>query len=255
MTDIVKYDEVDLKKLSISIPERQRESYYSEIKYDNNPFCLLTSKLNISKKLSEIDNRNPYVEFEISNQNLDFYQMMNDLDEKIVRTTYSNSMEWFKQRIPLEVIDDMYKRLTKPLSFNRNPKIKFKFPFIRETNMCKIYNQYKEFVQPSDVINDTDSICIIHIRGIKFMKQQYICDCYINQMKVYIQRKTNFKIPDECLIEDSFYDSSDEEIVDDIAIREISESRRILIEQRKREIEKMSEIQKEIDNLEKSLND
>ena len=42
MTDIVKYEEVDLKKITISKPERQRESYYSEIKYDGNPFCLLT---------------------------------------------------------------------------------------------------------------------------------------------------------------------------------------------------------------------
>lgn len=255
MTEIVNYQEIDLKKLNISKPERQRDSYYSEINYDGNPFCLLTSKLNITKNLSEINNRNPNLEFEISPQNLDFYQMMNDLDEKIVRTTYSKSIEWFKQRIPLEVIDDMYKRIIKPLSLNRNPKIKFKFPFIRETNICKIYNQYKEFVQPKDVDIGTEGICIIHIRGIKFMKQQYICDCYINQMKVYIQRKTNFKIPDECLIEETFCDSSDEEIVDEIEINKRNVMRKKLIEQRKREIEKMNEIQKEIDNLENSLND
>ena len=74
-------------------------------------------------------------------------------------------------------------------------------------------------------------------------------------MKVYIQRKTNFKIPDECLIEDSFCNTSDEEIVDDIEIEKINESRRNLIEQRKREIEKMNEIQREIESLEKSLKD
>ena len=104
------------------------------------------TKLNISDGLNNIDNRNPYVEFEISKKDR-FYQMMNDLDENIIRTTYSNSIEWFKQRIPLEVIDDIYKRLTKPLSLNCNPKIKFKFPFIHETNVFKIYNQYKkEFI-------------------------------------------------------------------------------------------------------------
>ena len=74
-------------------------------------------------------------------------------------------------------------------------------------------------------------------------------------MKVYIQRKTKFEVPDECLIEDDFCNSSDEEIVDDIAIREIDNTRKKLIEQRKREIEKMNEIQREIENLEKSLND
>ena len=255
MVDIIKYDEIDYKNIIISKPERQQDNYYSEIKYNNNPLFLLTSKLNISKSLREIDNRNPYVDFEISRQNLDFYQMMNDLDEKIIRTTYSNSIEWFKQRIPLEVIDEMYKRITKPLSLNRNPKIKFKLPFIRDTNICKIYNQYKEYIQASDININSDSICIIHIRGIKFMKQQYICDCYISQMKVYIQKTKKFKIPDECLIEDSFCDSSDEEIVDDIAISEITESRKQLIERRKREIEKMNEIQREIENLEKSLDD
>ena len=47
MTDIVKYNEVDFKKLSISKPERHRESYYSEIKYDDNPFYFETVKKNI----------------------------------------------------------------------------------------------------------------------------------------------------------------------------------------------------------------
>lgn len=255
MTSIVKYEDIDFDKLTISKPERQRDNYYSEIKYDGGSLLLLTSKLNISKDLNEIDNRNPNIDFEISSENLDFYQMMNDLDEKIVRTTYSNSIEWFKQRIPLEVIDDMYKRLTKPLSLKRNPKIKFKFPYINDTNMCKIYNQYKQFIQPCDVVKNTTSICIIHIRGIKFMKQQYICDCYINQMKVYIHKKEKYEIPNECLIEDDFCDTSDEEIVDEIAIEELNESRKNLIERRKREIEKMNEIQREIENLEKSLND
>ena len=39
----------------------------------------------------------------------------NQIDDKIIKTTYDNSFEWFKQKIPLEVIDEMYKRLTKPL--------------------------------------------------------------------------------------------------------------------------------------------
>ena len=255
MTDITKYNEIDFKKINISKPERQRDYYYSDITYNGNPLCILTSKLIISKDLNTIDHRNPYVEFEISRDHLDFYQAMNDLDDKIIRTTYSNSIEWFKQRIPLEVIDDMYKRITKPLSLNKNPHIKFKLPFIRETNICKIYNQYKEYIQTNDININSDSICIIHIRGIKFMKQQYICDCYINQMKVYIQKFNKFKIPDECLIEDSLCNTSDEEIVDDIAIQEINNSRKKLIERRKREIEKMNEIQKEIENLEKSLDD
>ena len=50
MTEVYKYDNIDISKLSFSIPEKQSNIYYSNITYENNPLFLQTSKLGILTK-------------------------------------------------------------------------------------------------------------------------------------------------------------------------------------------------------------
>jgi len=58
--------------------------------------------------------------------------------------------------------------------------------------------------------------CIIHIKGLKFLKKDYYCDMYISQIK--LNKFSDYSIPDSCLIEDiedhSYaYEILDEEVI------------------------------------------
>ena len=254
MSEIYKYDSIDYSKLNFSKPEKQNNIYYSDINYDGNPFYLLTSKLDILSNIKEINKNSPSIEFEIVDKNLDLYDTFNQIDDKIIKTTYDNSFQWFKQKIPLEVIDDMYKRLTKPLKKNKNPTIRFKLPISQNKILCKIYNQNKDFIDINQIKDNSSSILILHIRGIKFMKQQYICDCYITQMKVFIPKQNKYIIPDECLIDESFCTQSDEDIIDEEIIQENNIRKKKLINKKKLELEKLKYLQEKINNMDISIN-
>ena len=49
---------------------------------------------------------------------LDIFKLLN-LDELNVKRTFENNKEWFGKEIPLEVIDNMYKRNNKPVKKTR----------------------------------------------------------------------------------------------------------------------------------------
>ena len=241
MTEVYKYDDIDYDNLKFSKPSKQNSYYYSNISYGikNDLFFLQTSKLKINsdtKNLSKI----PSIEFEICNDNFDMYDLFMKLDDKLVKSTYNNSKEWFNQSIPLENIEDMYKGVCKPLKKNKNPSIKFKLPVENDKILSKIYDQNRELVDIKDCKSGYDAICILHIRGIKFMKQQYICDIYINQMKVNIPKREDFVIPDKCLIDefDKLYDS-DEDIIDNEIIDEINNEREIILKKKREELKRL----------------
>tara|TARA_B100001094_G_scaffold37020_2_gene31196 strand:+ start:1239 stop:2012 length:774 start_codon:yes stop_codon:yes gene_type:complete len=250
MTEVYKYDNIDMSKLSFSIPEKQSNIYYSNITYDNKPLFLQTSKLGILTKMAELNKKLPSIEYEIIGENLDFYDLFMKLDDRLIKETYNRSKEWFNQSIPLENIEDMYKRVCKPLKKNTNPSIRFRLPMEKGNIVSKIYNQNKEIIKIEDIKEKSEAILIIHIRGIKFMKQQYICDIYINQMKVFIPRRNKYIIPEECLIQETLITQSDEEILDDDIILENNLKRQKLMDVKLQEIEKMKELQQKIEMME-----
>ena len=254
MTEVYKYDDIDFSKLKFTKPEKQQNIYYSNITYDDKPFFLQTSKLKIMSDIESINMKSPSIEFQILGDNFDLYDLFMQLDDKLVKTTYSCSKEWFNQSIPLENIEEMYKCICKPLKKYKNPTLRFKLPIENDEILSKIYDQNRQFVNIKDIKKEQDAICIVHIRGIKFMKQQYICDIYINQMKIYIPKNNEYLIPDECIINDE-QNNSDEEIIDDEVIREIDNKKQKLIRDKKNELEKLKILEERIRKMNSEIDD
>jgi hypothetical protein len=127
---------------------------------------------------------------------------------------------------------------------------------IENNIVCKIYNQKKEYIKLEDIKDNLNSILILHIKGIKFLKQQYICDCYITQMRVEEKVKIKYEIPEECLINiDTIYDS-DEDILDQEMINELNKikidkikKKEKLIEEKNKLLEKIKDIDLQINNI------
>ena len=253
MTEVYKYDSIDFSKLKFTIPEKQSSIYYSNITYDDKPFFLQTSKLKIISDMTSLNKKIPSIEFQILGDNFDLYDLFMQLDDRLVKTTYSKSKEWFNQSIPLENIEEMYKGICKPLKKNSNPSIRFKLPMEKNEIISKLYNQNRENIKVENIKEDSEAICIIHIRGIKFMKQQYICDIYINQMKVFIPKRNEYIIPDECMINEDYIENADEDIIDEEVILEIENKKLKLIEQKKKELEKMKELEEKIKRMNEEI--
>jgi len=254
MSDIIRCDNVELSKVEYSKPEKIGKSYFSSISYGENfkPFYIQTPKLKCMTNISDItDKKVPYLELEVPNGKMNIYDFLLGLDDKNIKTTVKKSKEWFGKEIPLEAIDDMYSRITKPFKKNSNPKVRFRLPIIKNEIRCGVYNQNRVFIGLDQVKEEDDVVLIIHIRGLKILKTTYYCDCYISQIKVFQETDSKFTIMQDYSIVDS-----DGEDIDDIFSEEILKSfetegsDKEKLEQEKLEQEKLEQEKLEQERLE-----
>ena len=185
---IIKYDQVSLENLNYSKPEKLGTAYFSSFSYGDNlkPLHIQTPKLKCVTSMSSLkDKKNPFLEVEIPKGSFDMYDLFLSLDDKNIKETLQQSEDWFQKEIPLEAIDDMYKRTTKPFKKDTNPTLKFRLPVIKNEIQCTAYNQQRVFVDLDEIKEDSEIILILHIRGLKFLKHNFYCDCYISQIKLF----------------------------------------------------------------------
>ncbi len=248
---IRRYDDIELDQINYSKPEKLGSSYFGSLSYGSNlrPLYIQTPKLKCKTNISEIKNKkNPYLDLEIPQGSFDMYDLFLNLDDKNIKTTVSNSNEWFKKDLSLEVIDDMYKRITKPFKKDNNPILRFKLPVIKNEIQCGVYNQQKVFIDLDEVKENMDVVLILHIRGLKILKQYFYCDCYISQIKVFQENEfSKYNIISEySMIDDEKNDDDnifDEEILDSFVSDEEKKQQK-LKEKEEREKKEKEELEK-----------
>ena len=220
---ILKHTDVDLKKINYMKPEKQGTIYYSSINYDKNqPLHIQTPKMICKSNGIEASKKtNPTLESETINNDFSFYDFMLNLDDRNVKETFKNNKEWFDKDIPLEVIDDMYKRTNKPIKKDSKPIFSFKLPIIKEKVQCLIYDQKKICLDVQKIIPNSEIVFVIHVRGLKFLKQHYYCDCYISQIKVFLSKDQKYSILDTYAIDDDEEKNIDNEIIDEEVLKEL----------------------------------
>ena len=119
---------------------------------------------------------------------LSFYDFLLNLDDRNIKETFKRNKEWFGKEIPLEMIDDMYKRTIKPVKKDSKPCFSFKLPVIKGKVQCHIYDQRKICQDIQKLVPNSEIIFILHVRGLKFLKQHYYLKSYtyILQHLIYI---------------------------------------------------------------------
>ena len=192
---VYRHTELDLKKINYKKPEKQGLIYYSGIDYKNNPLYLQTPKLILTKSgLQTIESKNNNLELEPVNNDFSFYDTLLNLDELNVKRTFENNKKWFDKDIPLEVIDNMYKRNNKPVKKDSKPQFSFKVPLIKEKVQCQVFDQKKNTLDLKTIKEGTECICILHVKGLKFLKQHYYLDLYISQIKIFLEGDVKYNI-------------------------------------------------------------
>lgn len=191
------HTELDIKSINYRKPEKQGLVYYSAIDYNKEPFYLQTPKM-ICKKggLEIIESKNNILDMETMNVDYSFYDTFVNLDELNIKKTFENNKQWFGKEIPLDVIDNMYKRSNKPVKKDSKPIFGFKVPMSKGHVQCQIYDQKRTCVDLNKLKEGQEVVCILHIKGLKFLKQHYYCDIYISQIKVFLEGDNKFAILD-----------------------------------------------------------
>tara|TARA_Y100001958_G_C21205735_1_gene531876 strand:- start:31 stop:825 length:795 start_codon:yes stop_codon:yes gene_type:complete len=260
---IYTHDDLDYKKINYSKPEKQGTFYYSSINYDNQPLYLQTPKMICKKNISElIDKGNYNLEMETINNNHKFYDSILNIDDNNVKKTHQYSKEWFEKELPLDVIDNMYKRTCKPVKKDNKPLFSFKIPMNKNKVYCQVYDQNKICADISKLTENTEIICILHIKGLKFLKQHYYCDFYISQIKIFVDEKSKYSILNEYCINDENEEKENlaelerELMLDEDFIQGFKETEKNkLLEELKIENEKLESQQKIVNEIQKKLDE
>ena len=209
-SNIVKCDDVVIDKINYTKPEKNGQSYFSSISYGDslNPFYIQTPKLVSKTNISDmVGKKVPYLDVEVPSGKMNIYEFLLSLDDNNIKTTVKESEDWFGKEIPLQAIDDMYRRTTKPFKKNTAPHIRLRLPLIKNEIKCGVYNQNRIFIGTDEVKEGSEVVLILHIRGLKILKNTYYCDCYITQIKLFQEKESKFNI-----IKDySILDDEDEE--------------------------------------------
>ena len=250
-TSVKNYDTIDVEKFNFTKPEKFNNSYFGAMSYsDNNePIYIQTPKLRCNVSIKDIaENKQPYLELVIPKNKMEFYDLLTKIDDKHIKKTFTSSEEWFGKELPLEAIDDMYKPITKSFKKNSEPTVKFKLPIIKNKIHCTVYNKQKNSIDISEIKENDEVILIIHLKGLKVLKQFYLCDCYISQIKLFQDKDLKYNIIDEYSIIDDGNDEEDLDNFDEELIYEINKEN----EEKNQRIE---DLKKQLEEEEKNINE
>ena len=269
MSSVLRHEDIDVNEINFSKPEKIGTSYFGSISYGTElkPLYVQTPRLKSLINLCDLqDKKNPHIDVEVPNGNYDIYDFFLNLDDSCIKTTYKKSQEWFGKELPLESVDDMFKRTTKPFKKNQNPVMRFKLPVVKNKIQCGVYNQQRVFLDMNDIKENSEVILVLHLRGLKVLKQNFYFDCYVSQIKLFQDKDTKYSIiPDYAVIDDKtdYDDIFDQEIIganqneeEDQRIKEeerIKEEKRVEEEKIKEEEIRKEKIQAEIELKKKEM--
>ena len=145
MGEVTRYNKLQLDNIQYDKPENKGTVYFGSMLYDLNPLLLQSSRLKI-KEIKEIE-KQKYIILETVDSDFSFYDKLLQLDDHILDATYQNSEKWFNKELPMDILENMYKRLTKPFKKDETPLLEFKLPYHSEKLQTKIYNQTNELIE------------------------------------------------------------------------------------------------------------
>lgn len=252
MINVIKADKLDVNNIEIDKPIKNSKHYYSKIKYDGEPLYIQTQKVINYKDLSSFDTKDPYIEIEL--KDLSLYDKLSKLEDNILNSTRANWKLWMDKDIPLEVLNNMYNKLSKNFKKDETPRYKFKIPISKSKILTKIYDNHKKDCEIFNINSGDNLILILNIRGIKYNEKTFYLDIYITQIKVF-ESSIDLIDSNKCLIDSENEDINEDDIIDkhDLNNLIISEKIRQLKLQRQDEIDLIKQIELRIHNIDNEI--
>ena len=190
MTDkILDYKEINPESLVFEPPKKVKGgSYMAEIKYrtsegEDVPFIIQTPRLISSEGIVRNDTR-AHCELEFDKNHWPFYEFITNIDDHNIVVIEKFSEQWFTSKFPIDVVEEFYKTPVKLGRGKNPPKLKVKIPINRGEISCNIYDNVKNSINYTEVKKNNKVVCVLHLQGLRFLKQQVICEWVPLQIKV-----------------------------------------------------------------------
>ena len=186
--NIIDYKELDLENIYFSHPKKVKGgSYISEAYYKGEnhqlPVFIQTPKLVNTTGIVKNESRS-YIELELDQSHYPFFKFVTDLDDHNIVNIQKNSLTWFNKHFPIDVVEEFYKT---PIKIGKNktpPKFRVKIPVSKNSITCNIYDQTKNIIDFTNVKKSNKVICVLEFVGLRFLKQQVLCEWNPVQIKL-----------------------------------------------------------------------
>ena len=203
-TGVLNYNTLEFTKILFEKPSKQKGGFYTSfIKYQQNddkiPIVVQTPKLKLASDPIINDSRS-YLDIIVDKDTPGFYEFISNLDDFNIQTAFKKSEEWFSNQFEIEVIDDFYTSQVKFSKKIQKPVIRFKLPSSKGQILTNVYNADKETIQIKDLKEGNTIVLLLELNGMRFLKQQFLCDWHVHQIKKYDQVKVTLN--NNCLIDD-----------------------------------------------------
>ena len=210
MVNILDYKTFDNNRLVYTDPTKVKGgSYIANIKYKNDDnelqdIIIQTPRLLCESGIIKTDTRS-YLELNFDKEHWLFYEFITDLDDHNIVIVEKNSESWFKQKFPLDIVEEFYKSPVKVGRGKNPPKIKIRLPLSRGKVECGIYDNKRQSIHYSEINKSSKMICVLKLAGLRFLKQQVICEwapVQISACDLESNIQSNYLI-DESLLSDA----------------------------------------------------
>ena len=199
---VYNYRDIDFNTINFEKPKKVKGGgYMSLISYgtNKNRFVIQSPKLHTNTGILN-NNIRSYIELLLDKGHWPFYQFINELDNNILSVVNNNSLDWFGQTFPMDVLDELFQSNIKMSGKKNIPKVKFKIQKSKGDLNCNIYNNKNELQLENYVQVGNKVVCILELLGIKFLKQQLYLEWKVLQVKVYDNNKDNI---DNCIVDNN----------------------------------------------------
>jgi len=204
---ILDYKDINPESIVFESPKKVKGgSYMAEIKYrtsegEDIPFIIQTPRLISSEGIVRNDTR-AHCELEFDKSHWPFYEFITNIDDHNIVVIEKFSEQWFTSKFPIDVVEDFYKTPVKLGRGKNPPKLKVKIPINRGELSCNIYDNVKNTINHTEVKKNNKVVCVLHLQGLRFLKQQVICEWVPLQIKVCkesVKKQMDYMINDTLL--------------------------------------------------------
>lgn len=206
--EVIDYKSIKIEDINLEFPKKIKGgSYFSLASYNNKPIYIQTPRLKCINGIQKNENRCS-IELCLDKSHLLFYEFITNIDDYNILRIQENSSAWFKKEFPLDIVEEFYKT---PVKLSRNkqaPKLKLKVPLSKGNIACDIYDNNKNITTHDTLKNNDKIVCILQFIGLRFLKQQVICEW--NPLQIKIAEPNKIKQP-TYLINDSFISDNEDE--------------------------------------------
>jgi len=203
MIDIIDYKDIDIEQIKFNKPDKVKGgSYMSLAEYNGKPIYIQSPRLISNKGIVKYDTR-CNLELEFDKNHWKFYEFITNIDDHNVIQIQKNSAEWFSKEFPLDIVEEFYNTPIKIGRGSKPPSLKIKIPIVKGNIGCSIYNRNNTIITHNDINNDSKILCVLKFQGLRYLKQQVICEWVPIQIKVFQKGYDNVYLINDNLLTDN----------------------------------------------------